>query len=80
MKFPLGKIIARFILRERSNKKRLEMTVCDEIMEQGFHGCTQKTIIRLRFRCGQYLFSERENFRDLRSQFQRKSVKNNKSE
>ena len=47
MKFPLGKIIARFNLRERSNKKRLDTTVCDEIMEKGFHGCTQKTIISL---------------------------------
>ena len=47
IKFPLGKMIAHFILREQSKKKRLEITVCDEIMEQGFHGCTQKTIISL---------------------------------
>ena len=47
MKFPSGKITTSFILRERSNKKRLDTTVCDEIMEHGFHDCAQKTIISL---------------------------------
>ena len=36
-----------FILRERLNKKRLEMAVCDETVEQGFHGHTQQTITSL---------------------------------
>lgn len=34
-------------MREHSNKKRLGITVCDEMVEHGFHGFTQKTIISL---------------------------------
>ena len=49
-------------MRERSNKNRLEITVYDEIIEQGFHGCTQKTIISLELSVRSVLIFGAEKF------------------